>query len=233
MPRINLSKHAYVDIPDELPLVDNKLNIMFQYRWHAAAPPDKSNLKAVIVYADSPGLNSGASGELGTPDFIYKSIDKITKRANAELGKWGISAYSGGGIAFYHLFRNNLNKPNAIIMSDADYGGKATLSAWKSMAEQYVDSADDWFVMFHTHSLEARFDSTAKTANELIKSLGIGGATTEIDSKVPFWQDWHVKPAKWTQKGGLIILDAPEATHADAGKLVPTLLNSFLTNWNV
>lgn len=231
--RLNLSQYAFVEIPDELPLTaNNKLNIIFQYRWHAAAPPDKSNIKAVYVYADHPGLNSGNPGELGSIEFINKSLDKILDKTKAELGKTVLSAYSGGGLAFYHLFKSNIHKTDAIIMSDANYGGVPTLRSWKLMAEKYVNSTEQKFVLFHTRSLEKSFDSTTKTANLLIKSLDMESYVIPINESDEFWKDWYVKPTNWAVKGGLTILDSEKATHADAGKLVPTILNSFLAEWN-
>lgn len=225
--RLNLSQHSFVDIPEELPLVNNKLNIVFQYRWHAAAPPDKSNIKAVYIYADHPGLNTGNVAELGKVDFINKSIDKILEKTGVEPGEITLSAYSGGGIAFYHLFKSNIRKTN-VIMSDAGYGGKATIPVWKSMIEKYIDSTDKKFVLLHTRSLEKSFDSTTTTANLLIKALDMENYVIPINEDDDIWKDWYVKPTNWAIKGGLTILDAKNATHADAGKLVPAILNSFL-----
>lgn len=230
--RINLSQHSFVEIPDELPTVNNKLNIIFQYRWHIAAPPDKSNIKAVYVYADHPGLNTGDVGELGRVDYINKSIDKILDTTKVELGKVGLSAYSGGGLGFYHLFKANIRKVDAIIMSDANYGGHPTGETWKLMAEKYTDSIEQKFVLFHTRSLEKSFDSTTTTANLLIKALNLDSYVIPINENDDVWKEWYVKPTNWAVKGGLTILDSEKATHADAGKLVPTLLNSFLYNWN-
>jgi hypothetical protein len=231
--RLNLSQHAFAEIPDELPLTaNNKLNIIFQYRWHAAAPPDKSNIKAVYIYADHPELNSGNPGELGSVEFINKSLDKILDKTKAELGRVGLSAYSGGGLGLYHLFKCNIRKVDAIIMSDANYGGKPTLASWKLMSEKYIDSTEQKFVLFHTRSLAKSFDSTTITANLLIKSLDMESYVIPINESDDFWKDWYVKPTNWAVNGGLTILDSEKATHADAGKLVPSLLNSFLIDWN-
>ncbi len=238
MKRINLSKHAFIELPDELPLnSDGNLNIIFQYRWLSSAKPSEyTSIKTVVVYADHPGLNAGNAGELGTADFINKSVEKILTETKAELGKVAASAYSGGGIALYNLFKQ-YNKLaymplNAIILSDATYGGKAVLPVWESIASKYLDSADNKFILLHTRSLEANFDSTTKTAKGLARRLGFDGFPARIDphDTSEFWVKWPNKPQEWTQKGGLVILDS-NMTHTDAGKIVPVLWDSFLSDW--
>lgn len=231
--RLNLSQYAFVEIPDELPLTaNNKLNIIFQYRWHAAAPPDKSNIKAVYVYADHPGLNSGNPGELGSIEFINKSLDKILDKTKAELGKVGLAAYSGGGLGLYHLFKDKnkfISLPDAIVSSDATYGGNAVIKIWSEMAKDYTDSEQKIFIILHTRSLENNFDSTTKTTNGIIKNLNINNYVVNIDDDA-YWAGWPSKPKKWVQKGGLIILDT-NLTHSEAGKIVPVIFNSFLIDW--
>lgn len=238
MKRINLSQHAFIDLPDELPLTsEGKLNIIFQYRWHAAAvPSEKVKLvKAVVVYGEYAGLNAGESGELGSADFVNKSVDRILTETKAPMGKLGFSAYSGGGIALYNLFKRKdslvVHPPDAIILSDAGYGGKAVIPVWAPLAKEYLDIADKRFVLLHTRSLEASFDSTTKTANALLKACGVeNDAAVAVVPDLEFWNDWHFKPDVWTQKGSLIVLDTT-ATHADAGKIVPQLWDSFLSDW--
>lgn len=237
MKRLNLSAHAFIELPDELPLTDDgKLNIMFQYRWHAAGKPSElSRIKTVVVYGEHPGLNGGVAGELGTADFVNKAVDKILEETKAPLGKLGFSAYSGGGIALYHLFKQKdkllVHPPDAVILSDANYGGRAVLPVWTPLAKEYLGIADKKFVLLHTRSLEARFDSTTKTAKGLIKDLGIENAEVSCKDVSPlFWDGWHFVPNTWTQKGSLVVLDT-DASHGDAGKIVPYLWNSFLSDW--
>lgn len=235
MKRISLSRHLFVDLPDDLPLTqEGRVNIIFQYRWHAAAvPSEKTSIKAVVVYGEHPGLNSGVCGELGSVDFINKSIDKILTETGAPLGKLGFSAYSGGGIGLYNLFKNKnklmIYPPDAVMLSDATYGGKPVLPVWSALATDYLTEVYKRFVLLHTRSLENRFDSTTRTAVGLIKSCGIESATVPAQDS-GFWDDWFFKPTTWTQKGGLVILDTV-ASHADAGKIVPQLWNSFLSDW--
>lgn len=233
--RLNLSQYAFVEIPDELPLTaNNKLNVIFQYRWHAAAPPDKSKyVKALVIYGDHPGLNAGNAGELCDYNFVNKSIEKLLTHTKCDLGKVGFSAFSGGGIALYNLFKNK-NKliclPDGIILSDAGYGGRPVVPVWKDIAKEYINESSKRFVLLHTRSLEKDFTSTTKTANSLIKELGIENNTVKTEES-DFWKDWNFRPSNITISGGIIILDAPQATHLDAGKIVPQLWDSFLIDW--
>lgn len=239
MKRLNLSQHAFVDLPDPLPLTDEgKLNIMFQYRWSASAKPSEKSkyVKAVVVYAEHEQFNTGGSGELGTADFINKSIEKILKETGTELDKWGCSSYSGGGLGFYNLFKNKdklISLPDGVILSDSTYGGLAVIKTWSELAIEYLGDTLKRFVLLHTRSLEEQFSSTTKTANAIIKDLKILDNKVnldEINDNPDFWKDWPSKPTTWTQKGGVIILDT-NLTHGEAGKIVPTLWDCFLTNW--
>lgn len=234
MIKFNISRHSFAVIPDDVVNPDNSVNIMFQYRWMASAPPEKAGIKTVIVYADSIGFNTGAADELFSPNYFEDAVDKIlinlsNKNYNVKLGKFGISAFSGGGIALYNVFKKK-NKlfqlPHDLIISDANYGGKATADVWTEVAKEAINT-EMQFVLLYTQSLSTQFSSTTQTTKHMIKSLGLDNRWEDTSGFAEF-DDWNLKPIKGIKEKNLIILET-DASHGEAGKCLPHMWKTYLS----
>jgi hypothetical protein len=233
--KLNLSKNTSAYIPDDPFFHDDSFNIVFQYRWMASASPQISHICSVIVFGDAAGLNSGNPEELGDPNYVNKAVIKITehlkkKRPNAKLKKLGFSAYSGGGIAIYNLLKKKdkfAKFPDAFVLSDANYGGKATEPVWTGLAKDALDNKTK-LVLLHTPSLGASFSSTTQTTKCMLKSLGLDYSPLKPES-FPYW---NVKPTKGVLNDNLIILSI-DGSHGDAGRVVPHMWDTFLVDWDV
>lgn len=220
MERINLSKNTFAEIPDSF-VPTEKINIIFQYRWLSSAKPENSGINAIYVYADSAGLNSGQADELGDPEYVNRTVEKLLGKYNAELDKLVFCAYSGGGLAFWKLFQKKDKikyKIDLIIMSDANYGGKVTAPVWAELSKEAMHGFIT-FVMLHTRSLEKQFNSTTKTAVETIKLI-------EQSYAAPSDNLSGFTPIQTVEIGGLNIIDL-DVSHQEAGKLVPALLKKY------
>lgn len=233
--RLNLSKNTSAVIPDDPFFHDDTFNVVFQYRWMASASPELSHICSVIVFGDSAGLNSGNPEELGDPEYVNKAIEKITehlrkKRPNARLKKLGFSAYSGGGIAIYNLIKKKekfKKFPDAFVLSDANYGGKATEPVWTDLANEAL-KGNTRLVLLHTQSLSSSFSSTYQTTKHMMKSLNL-----EYENLHPNqFSYWNIKPDKGVLRKNLTILST-EGSHGDAGKAVPHMWNSYLDDWDI
>lgn len=230
MKRLIISKNTFAMIPDN---IEDEIPLMFQYRWSTKGHPDKSQIKAVVVYGDSPNLNAGGSDELGEPSYVNKTIEKIRLEIqkinpNAKISKYGFSAYSGGGIALYNLFKKRdklVEQPGIIIASDANYGGKATAPVWTDLAKSAIKN-DLKLIILHTQSLASQGSSTTQTTKHMLKTLGLENKYEDV-SDFPEFEDWPAKPFRGVRENDLYILET-KADHAKAGHTIPFMWNRTL-----
>lgn len=219
---------------------NNEVNIMFQFRWYAPrgasmenAPPAKSGINTVIIYADAPGLGGGAGGRaLGSSRFINGAVNTVLnhlrkQNPNTKLGKLGLSGFSGGyGPIAEALNKQNLPNlvkvPDAVVVADGIHHGPAGMAPWLDYARLAAQDPSKKFVALHTEIDPVKYPSSTETADYILQQIGL--TRQNIDPK--YFQGWNVQPKNGAVKGGLTILQIPgngKQAHWNAAEALPYL----------
>lgn len=218
-----LSGGAQAAIPENPFGPNGEVNIMFQFRYLQSAPPGVgAGINTVVVYAD-------VSKTYGDPNFISQSINTIInylKKFNpsARLGKYGISAFSGGYYPVELLLRKRdelkqkVGKDlDAVILGDAGHTrlNEAAMSGFIDYAKEAANpQSGKKFVSVHSAipgvdyrgGKKRTYTSTTEHANYILNHLGLERHKVNEDD----FENWRLKPKSVAHKGGFTVIQADD-----------------------
>ncbi len=184
-------------------------NVVIHFK-SSASHLAKSGLNTIVVTANEAGgkqftgdfAKSYSKAKRG--DFVSKILGTIQsylakKIPEAKLGKWGMSAFSGGSGAVNQILKekNYPVEPSYIGMYDAMHGEKQ-IQEWAQENNIAGDPAKK-LVVVHSAIDPVKYQSTTEAANKLAENLGV--ESTQVS-----WQPGsETQPVSQKSRGGINI----------------------------
>lgn len=223
--RININPGAVADIPSKPFGPNNEVNFMFVFRYHKDARKNAGSggLNAVTIYSD-------IGKHYSDPSYIQNAMAQVMSylkkyNPNAKLGKWGMTAFSGGGSVVENLLaqRQKLEStigkaPDAIVMADAGHTklNPAAMSGFEQYAREAADpKSGKRFISVHsaivpTSSSGGTYTSTTQHSQYLLDRIGVQRQqASPADQRFAEW-DERIRPRSVAEQGGLAVLQSDD-----------------------
>jgi hypothetical protein len=222
--QIPLQFGAVAEIPENPFDATGAINVMFQFRYLKSAPPGHgAGINTIVVYGD-------VNKNFGTADFISNSLTTILnhlkkKNPNAHLGKYGISAFSGGYYPVEMLLRERdkikqkVGKDfNAVILGDAGHTklNEESMAGFVNYAKEAADpTSGKTFVAVHSaipgedykDGKKRKYTSTTEHSQYIADKLGLQRTNVQDDKR---FSSWNLKPKSIAEHGGVAIIQADD-----------------------
>lgn len=218
--RIRLSNGLIADIPTNPFGPSGAVNIMFMFRYYRSTPPWKTaGINQVVVHGDVKG-----QGPKSITSGISQVIGHLKKKnPQAHLGKYAISAFSGGGSVVGKITKDlnsveaSVGKPvDAIFMADAGHSRLTENSGMVQYAKKAADPKSNRKLVFLHSAIPGpkykgqTFPSTTEYSNNLMQYLGMQRQKNNIATDDPRYAALNVKPKSITSNNGVHIIQVDD-----------------------
>ena len=186
---LNIGPGVKIVFPKDPVKDDNTVDIMFQFRGGSPKLFAQAGVNAIIVMADAGGVGGGPSRKaFGSSNFVNTTINSILKYVSNKtgetinLGKLGLSAWSGGYDPIHGIMQDHYNgkqlikQPDYVGLFDGMHHsvqqGNPAMKVWEQLAAD-AQKGKAQFVITHTAVDPVKYPSTTTTTNYLLNNLGV------------------------------------------------------------
>jgi hypothetical protein len=186
-------------ISDKPIKADNSVDIMFQFRGGTTSNYKKAGFQGVMIFADVP-----KDFKVFTASYVNNIIQLVLEKLSSingkpvQLGKLGLSAFSGGAQALSNILRQKsslIKSPSFIFVADGIHGSE---DLWTNIAKD-AEEGKTKFILTHTAIKPDTFKSTTEVADKILQNRNL--------SRQPV-TSWNkgLKPESVAEKGNFKVI---------------------------